>query len=61
MLDPRPAKLRSQRDISLWRIPLTLSLAAFALFGATLIRDILDLPLSHSVRTNGTKTAQAAV
>src|ERR1022692_871040 len=42
MLDPRPAKLRSQRDINLWRIPLTLSLAAIALFGATLTPDILD-------------------
>ena len=42
MLDSRPAKLRSQRDINLWRIPLKLSLAAIALFGATLIPDILD-------------------
>jgi hypothetical protein len=42
MLDPRPAKLRSQRDINLWRIPLSLSLAATALFGITQIPDILD-------------------
>ena len=42
MLEPRPATLRSQRDINLWRIPLTLSLAAIALFGATLTPDILD-------------------
>jgi uncharacterized membrane protein len=42
MLDPRPAKLRSQRDINLWRIPLKLSLAAIALFGLTLIPDVLD-------------------
>jgi uncharacterized membrane protein len=42
MLDPRPTKLRSQRDINLWRIPLQLSLAATALFGITLIPDILD-------------------
>ena len=42
MLDSRPAKLRSQRDINLWRIPLKLSFAAIALFGATLIPDILD-------------------
>jgi uncharacterized membrane protein len=42
MLDPRPARLRSQRDINLWRIPLKLSLAAIALFGATLTPDILD-------------------
>src|SRR3984885_13389221 len=42
MLDPRPAKLRSQRDINLWRIPLKLSLAAIALFGVTLTPDILD-------------------
>src|SRR5471032_3236148 len=42
MLDPRPAKLRSQRDINLWRIPLQLSLGAIALFGVTLIPDILD-------------------
>src|SRR5450432_819729 len=42
MLDPRPTKLRSQRDINLWRIPLQLSLAATALFGLTLLPDILD-------------------
>ena len=42
MLNPRPAKLRSQRDINLWRIPLNLSLAALALFVVTLIPDILD-------------------
>src|SRR5476649_1249757 len=42
MLDPRRARLRSQRDINLWRIPLILSLAAIALFGATLTPDILD-------------------
>jgi uncharacterized membrane protein len=42
MLDHRPGKLRSQRDINLWRIPLALSLAAIALFGITLIPDILD-------------------
>jgi uncharacterized membrane protein len=38
----RPTKLRSQRDINLWRIPLQLSLAATALFGITLIPDVLD-------------------
>ena len=38
----RPIKLRSQRDINLWRIPLQLSLVAVALFGITLIPDILD-------------------
>jgi uncharacterized membrane protein len=42
MRAPRPTKLRSQRDINLWRIPLQLSLAAVALFGITLIPDILD-------------------
>jgi uncharacterized membrane protein len=42
MIAPRPTKLRSQRDINLWRIPLQLSLAAVALFGITLIPDILD-------------------
>ncbi len=42
MLAPRPTKLRSQRDINLWRIPLLLSLAATALFGITMIPDILD-------------------
>jgi len=42
MLAPRPTKLRSQRDVNLWRIPLQLSLAAVALFGITLIPDILD-------------------
>jgi uncharacterized membrane protein len=38
----RPRKLRSQRDINLWRIPLQLSLAAVALFAITLIPDILN-------------------
>jgi uncharacterized membrane protein len=38
----RPTKLRSQRDVNLWRIPLRLSFAAVALFGITLIPDILD-------------------
>jgi len=42
MLAPRPTKLRSQRDINLWRIPLQLSLAAVALFAITLVPDILD-------------------
>jgi uncharacterized membrane protein len=42
MLASRPTKLRSQRDINLWRIPLQLSLAATALFAITLIPDILD-------------------
>jgi uncharacterized membrane protein len=42
MLASRPTKLRSQRDINLWRIPLQLSLGATALFGITLIPDILD-------------------
>ncbi len=42
MLAPRPTKLRSQRDINLWRIPLQLSLAAVALFAITLIPDTLD-------------------
>src|SRR5580693_6867534 len=42
MLATRPTKLRSQRDINLWRIPLKLSLAAIALFGVTLIPDVLD-------------------
>jgi uncharacterized membrane protein len=42
MLAPRPTKLRSQRDVNLWRIPLRLSFAAVALFGMTLIPDILD-------------------
>jgi uncharacterized membrane protein len=42
MLVPRPIKLRSQRDVNLWRIPLRLSFAAIALFGITLIPDVLD-------------------
>jgi uncharacterized membrane protein len=42
MLAPRPARLRSQRDINLWRIPLRMSLAAIGLFGLTLVPDILD-------------------
>jgi len=42
MLAPRPTKLRSQRDINLWRIPLQLSLVAVAVFAITLVPDILD-------------------
>jgi uncharacterized membrane protein len=42
VLAPRSTKLRSQRDVNFWRTPLTLSLAATALFGLTLIPDILD-------------------
>jgi len=42
MLPPRPTKLRSQRDVNLWRIPLFLSLAALLLFGLTSIPDVLD-------------------
>src|ERR1035437_5029339 len=41
---PRPTKLRSQRDINLWRGPPQLALAAVALFGVTLIADILAEP-----------------
>src|SRR6516225_8539978 len=36
------AKLASQRDVNLWRIPLLLSLAAMVLFGLTMIPDALD-------------------
>src|SRR5271169_6896267 len=42
MIAPRPTKLRSQRDINLWRIPLFLSLGSIGLFGLRLIPDILD-------------------
>src|SRR5580698_9595635 len=42
MLASRATKLRLHRDINLWRIPLQLSLVAVALFGITLIPDILD-------------------
>jgi uncharacterized membrane protein len=42
MLAPRTNKLRSQRDVNLWRIPLLLSLAAIGLFGVTLVPDVLD-------------------
>jgi uncharacterized membrane protein len=42
MIGPLPVKLRSQRDVNLWRIPLLLSLGAVLLFGLTLIPDILD-------------------
>jgi len=42
MLAPRPTRLRSQRDVNLWRIPLQLSLGAVALFALTLVPDILD-------------------
>ena len=38
----RSTKLRSQRDINLWRTPLAMSLAAIVLFGITLTPDILD-------------------
>ncbi len=41
MLAPRPEKLRSQRDVNLWRIPLALSLGAVVLFGLTMIPDVL--------------------
>jgi uncharacterized membrane protein len=41
-LASRPTKLRSERDINLWLIPLKLSLAALGLFAITLIPDILD-------------------
>jgi len=41
-LAPVTATLRSQRDINLWRIPLQISLGGVALFGLTLIPDILD-------------------
>jgi uncharacterized membrane protein len=41
-LATRPTKLRSERDINLWLIPLKLSLAALGLFAITLIPDILD-------------------
>src|ERR1700733_7629366 len=39
---PRPTKLRSQRDINLGRSPRHLSVVRVALFGITLIPDILD-------------------
>jgi len=42
MLAPRPVRLRSQRDVNLWRIPLKISIAAIALFGITMIPDVLD-------------------
>jgi uncharacterized membrane protein len=42
MLAPRPVKLTSQRDVNLWRIPLQVSLGAIALFGVTMIPDVLD-------------------
>jgi uncharacterized membrane protein len=42
MLRPRSTRLRSHRDVNLWRIPLQLSLAAVGLFGITLVPDILD-------------------
>jgi uncharacterized membrane protein len=42
MLAPRRVKLPSQRDVNLWRIPLRVSLAAIALFGVTMVPDVLD-------------------
>src|ERR1700721_91369 len=48
MLAPRPTKLRSQRDINLWRIPLQLSLAGVGLVAVPLVPDILDqAPVLH--------------
>jgi uncharacterized membrane protein len=41
-MDDPARKLSSQRDVNLWRIPLVLSLGALALFGLTLIPDVLD-------------------
>ena len=38
----RATRLRSQRDINLWRIPLQLSIAAVALFAITMTPDVLD-------------------
>ena len=42
MLAPRPTRLRSQRDINLWKIPLRISIAAIVLFAITMIPDVLD-------------------
>jgi len=42
MLAPRPVKLRSQRDVNLWRIPLQVSIGSIVLFGLTVIPDALD-------------------
>jgi uncharacterized membrane protein len=44
MPSPRlhPFELASRRDINLWRIPLVVSLAAIALFGLTMVPDVLD-------------------
>jgi uncharacterized membrane protein len=42
MLAPRLLKLPSQRDVNLWRIPLRVSLGAIALFGVTIVPDVLD-------------------
>jgi uncharacterized membrane protein len=42
MLAPRMKKLRSQRDINLWRIPLLMSGLAVGLFGVTMTFDVLD-------------------
>jgi uncharacterized membrane protein len=42
MKSPHRTKLSSQRDVNLWRIPLQLSLASIALFGLTMVPDVLD-------------------
>jgi uncharacterized membrane protein len=42
VLSHRSTKLRSQRDVNLWRVPLGISLGAIVLFGITLIPDVLD-------------------
>jgi hypothetical protein len=42
MLAARMTKLRSQRDINSWRIPLLMSGLAVGLFGLTMTFDVLD-------------------
>ncbi len=42
MLAPRPVKLRSQRDVNLWRIPVQMALGSLALFATTMVPDVLD-------------------
>jgi uncharacterized membrane protein len=42
MPSPGPFELASRRDINLWRIPLVVSLVAIALFGLTMVPDVLD-------------------
>ena len=52
MLAPRLLKLPSQRDVNLWRIPLRVSLGAIALFGVTIVPDLVVSHWYHAFLHN---------